>query len=116
MAHVFCPKAQFTPSASLHEADHIRKTQFDILRVHSISLAKRQDESKLKKSKPFRDAMLRNNKKTSYGKMKKMVAKMLNKEKLIEFVRSYPCLYGTTTKEYKDEMVGNMRGDGFKGI
>ena len=34
-----------------------------------------------------------------------MAAKFVNKEQLIESVRKLPCLYDTSTKEYKDEMV-----------
>ncbi|XP_065061667.1 uncharacterized protein LOC135688677 [Rhopilema esculentum] len=34
-----------------------------------------------------------------------MVAAILNKERLIEAVRRYPCLYNTTKKEYKDESI-----------
>ena len=34
-----------------------------------------------------------------------MAAKFVKKEQLIESVRKLPCLYDTSTKEYKDEMV-----------
>ena len=34
-----------------------------------------------------------------------MVAKFVNKEQLNESVRKLPCLYDTSTKEYKDEMA-----------
>ena len=33
-----------------------------------------------------------------------MAAKLVNKEQLVESVRKLPCLYDTSTKEYKDEM------------
>ena len=34
-----------------------------------------------------------------------MAAKLVNKEQLIESVRKLPCLYDTSRKEYKDEML-----------
>ena len=34
-----------------------------------------------------------------------MAAKNINKELLIEAVRKLPCLYDTSNKEYKDEIV-----------
>ena len=34
-----------------------------------------------------------------------MAAKFIKKEQLIELVRKLPCLYDTSRKEYKDEML-----------
>ena len=37
-----------------------------------------------------------------------MAVKNINKELLIEDVRKLPCLYDTTKKEFKDEIVGEI--------
>ena len=39
-----------------------------------------------------------------------MAVKSVNKELLIEAVRKMPCLYDTTKKEYKDELVRRANG------
>ena len=41
-----------------------------------------------------------------------MAAKMVKKEQLIESVRKLLCLYDTSRKEYKDEMLPSLATNG----
>ena len=41
-----------------------------------------------------------------------MAAKFVNKEQLIESVRKLPCLYDTSRKECKDEVLSSQRTNG----